>query len=103
MKRFLLWALAIALSTAVVCVALDVVERIGTLEALSSGYGTPDNPTRQESQLAGSNVLYLMGLAVGLGTGVCAWVAAALWWRLLRRRRHQTEAVTGAEGGAGAT
>jgi hypothetical protein len=90
-KRFLLWALAIALSAAVVCVAVDVVERIGTLEALSRGYGTPDNPTPAESKLAGANVILLMGFALGLGTGVSACVAAALWWRLLRTRATVAE------------
>jgi hypothetical protein len=71
-KRYIPWALALVLSAAVACVAVDVVERIGTLHVLTQGYGTPDNPTRAEQQLAGANVILLMGFAVGLGTGVCA-------------------------------
>ncbi len=53
---------------------------------MTRGYGTPDNPTREESRRATENVFYLYGLVVGTVTGAAGLIVVRLAWGLWRRR-----------------
>ena len=40
------------------------------------------------------NVVYMMGFAIGISTGIAASVAAMLWWRVFRKPRIADASLT---------
>jgi len=89
--RSLLWVVALTLTACVVCVAVDAALRATDIgSTLTRGMGTPDNPSLWEERAAERNMVYLLGLTVGLASGVGVVVAAGLGWHLLRSRRQVT-------------
>lgn len=86
MWRSLLWVVAISLSAGVGYVAVDTARRAATLGVFTEGHGMPTQSPPEAFKAAEFNVVYLLGLAVGVAAGVGVSVAAAAWWRLARSR-----------------
>jgi len=86
-----MWVIAIALTAGVGYVAVDAIRRAATLSTFTQGMGTPDNPSREAVRAAEWNLVYLLGLAVGLVSGLGVAIAAGLWWRIVRPRHPDAE------------
>jgi hypothetical protein len=92
MWRSVLWVIAIALTAGVGYVAVDAARRLAaTSKTFTQGMGTPDNPSPKAQQEAEWNLVYLLGLTVGVASGASLVVAAGLVLRLLRKRPSEAE------------
>lgn len=87
LRSLMLGVALVALAAGVLYVGLDAVPRTATLGTLTQGIGTPDNPSREAVREAERNLIYLLGLIVGVASGLGLAIAAGLCWRLLRTRR----------------
>ncbi len=87
MWRSLLWVVAISLTVGVGYVAVDTARRAATLGVFFEGHGMPTNSPPEAFKAAEFNVIYLLGLTVGVAAGIGVSVATVAWWRLTRSRR----------------
>jgi hypothetical protein len=85
--RWLRWVVAVTLTFAVGFVAVDAARRATTLGVFLEGHGEPVRSPPEAFKAAEWNLVYLLGLAVGVATGLGLSAAAALYWRLVRSRR----------------
>lgn len=85
-RRWLAVATAAALTIGVGWVGVDAARRAFTLGVFTEGHGEPVKSPPEAFRAAEWNVIYLLGLAVGVGAGVGASAAGLLWWRVARGR-----------------
>jgi hypothetical protein len=88
LRHSLMAIVAVSLTAGVGYIAADTARRVATLGVFAEGHGMPTKSPPEAFQAAEWNVTYLIGLAVGVATGVGLSVATAAWWYLawLRRR-----------------
>lgn len=87
MRRFLLWAVAVALTVGIGYVAFDTAQRVATLSVFREGYGTPTKSPPEAFRAAEWNILYLFGWFIGAFTGIGLGASLLMWRYLLRSRR----------------
>lgn len=87
MLRVLLWIVAFALTIAVGFSAVDTAHRATTLGVFVEGHGEPVRSPPEAFKAAEWNVVYLLGWAVGVATGIGLSAAVWLLWRLVRSHR----------------